>query len=344
MKEYDFNWGIMPINRQNCFEDDNYWTWCGSAVKGDDGKYYLFAARWSKQRPFFSGYVFSSEVVCAVADEMTGPFKYQYTVLPDRGEEYWDGRMTHNPTIHKFGDTYYLFYIGATYPGERPSPEELKLAHNPKQELAYSTVRIGLATAKSPLGPWKRADTPIFDVIPKGWDSNVVTNPAACFLSDGTIMLYYRSNTPQGCKLCVAKGNVSDMHFERVAGPLFAEHPNWSIEDVYVWYNGGNFEMIAKDISGDACGVNGGGVHFVSADGISWKPADNFVAYTRSHVFEDGSVRELYHFERPCVLIENGSPACLYVAVGEGGADALPHESASFAQMASSRNQAVKLR
>ena len=37
MKEYDFNWGIMPINRQNCFEDDNYWTWCGSAVKGDDG-------------------------------------------------------------------------------------------------------------------------------------------------------------------------------------------------------------------------------------------------------------------------------------------------------------------
>ena len=65
MKEYDFKRGIMPINRQNCFEDADYWTWCGSAVKGDDGKYYLFAARWSKQRPFFSGYVFSSEVVCA---------------------------------------------------------------------------------------------------------------------------------------------------------------------------------------------------------------------------------------------------------------------------------------
>ena len=56
----------------------------------------------------------------ASADKPEGPYRFEEVLLPPRGTEFWDGRMTHNPTIHRWRDNYLLFYIGTTYKGETP--------------------------------------------------------------------------------------------------------------------------------------------------------------------------------------------------------------------------------
>ncbi|MGI6653352.1 MAG: glycoside hydrolase family protein [Christensenellales bacterium] len=344
MKAFDIVSHMLPLNPKDGLSMPDRWVWCGSSIRGEDGKYHLFAAAWSKERPFFSGYVFSSEIIRAVSDTPYGPFTYQETILPDRGANFWDGRMTHNPTIHKFRDTYYLFYIGATYAGERPDGETLRSERHPLQDIVYATIRIGLATSKSVYGPWERRDQPILDVTPDAWDCLVVTNPAACFLEDGTILLYYRSNTPGGLRIGLAKGHVSTLTFEKVAGPLWPEHPDWILEDHFVWHNGENLEMIAKDIEGSITGIRWGGAHLVSQDGIHWDKAQNPIAYTRTFQYDDGYSETFYHFERPCLLIEDGKPVCMYAALGTAGEKTMPHESENFAQMICSKNQTVRFR
>ena len=117
---------LLPVPCNGGFRMADYWVWCGSAIRGEDGRYHMFAARWPKAYPFFDGYKVASEVVRASADTPVGPYVFEEVVLPARGAAFWDGRMTHNPTIHKIGDTYALFYIGATYDGPTPTPEVIR--------------------------------------------------------------------------------------------------------------------------------------------------------------------------------------------------------------------------
>ncbi|HKI87430.1 MAG TPA: glycoside hydrolase family protein, partial [Draconibacterium sp.] len=112
---------LGPSVKNGGFKMEGYWVWGASVIRGEDGKYYAFASRWPKKYPFFNGYIFYSEVVRAVSDKPEGPFAFQEVVLKPRGSKYWDGRTTHNPTIHKSGDTYLLYYIGTTYEGDGPT-------------------------------------------------------------------------------------------------------------------------------------------------------------------------------------------------------------------------------
>ena len=44
---------ILPAPKTPAFQMDGYWVWCGSAIKGEDGRYHLFASRWPKTVSFF---------------------------------------------------------------------------------------------------------------------------------------------------------------------------------------------------------------------------------------------------------------------------------------------------
>jgi len=185
---------LLPAPAGGGFAMTDYWVWGGSVVRGEDGNYHMFASRWPKHLPFMAAYQTHSEIVRAESKTPEGPYSFKEVVLGDRGSEYWDGRMTHNPTIHKSGDTFLLFYIGATYTGPKPDEEELVGGECPKPRESYSTIRIGLATAKSVFGPWRRRDEPILSPRPGKWDGTVVTNPAPCVLEDGRILLLYRES------------------------------------------------------------------------------------------------------------------------------------------------------
>lgn len=76
--------------------------------------------------------------------------------------------------------------------------------------------------------------------------------------------MYYRSNCPDGMRIGVARcdrltADEPPRFYRFIDHPLFEDHPELHVEDPFVWHNGENFEMIAKDMNGNGCGVVGGG-------------------------------------------------------------------------------------
>ena len=317
---------IQPAPVNGGFKMDGYWVWGGCPVKGEDGKYHLFVSRWKKDMPFYIGYVFQSEVVRAVSENPEGPYEFAEIVLPRRGPDYWDGMMTHNPTIRKVGDNYLLFYIGATYNFEKPdipptlhdsltTPEMWKLRNK-----AYNTIRIGMAVSSSVYGPWERPDQPVLDVRPDKWDNTVVTNPAPFIHPDGSISLVYRSNTPEGLRLGLAKAKSYRQPFVRISDePIFHFSEKKFCEDPFIWYNGEFYEAIMKDLTGNITGEWHAGVHGVSKDGIDWNIAPQPKAYSRKIIWDNGDTSIQGSFERPQLLINNkGEPTHLFAATADG--------------------------
>lgn len=314
---------LLPAPVGGGFAMDGWWVWCGSVVRGEDGRWHMFAARWPMNYPMFQGYTVRSEIVRAVADSPEGPYTFAEVVLAPRGEDYWDGRMTHNPTICRCGDKFLLFYIGSTFPGPVPGPDDV---HSGKaaelSALSWRNIRIGLATAKSVLGPWARRDTPILLPRPGQWDHYNTSNPAPCVHSDGSVSLIYRSSSEEtGMRLGFARARQSDGPYVRVQdGPLRfnARGIDLVMEDPFLWHNGAELEMLAKDCNGKLTGEKGAGAHARSADGVDWCFSDPPQAYSRRVLWSDGRETVQGSLERPFLLFQDGEPTHLFAATGDG--------------------------
>jgi hypothetical protein len=320
------------------FRMDGWWIWCGSAIRGDDGRYHLFAARWPHELKFLPAYQSYSEIVRASADTPVGPFTFEEVVLGDRGSDYWDGRMTHNPVSVRWHDRYLLFYIGTTFAGPKPSAAEL--ASGPPFYPWYRQIRIGVAVADSVLGPWRRPDQPLLHARPGAWDAHVVTNPSPCVADDGRLFLYYRSYIAErGCRLGLAIYEDLDRDpIWRSAEPLF-DDAGTSFEDPFVFQTGGHWEMLAKDLTGKTTGELHAGTHLLSSDGIAWRPAPEPKAYGRRLRFDDGTERLLSNVERPFLLLDGHEPTHLYAAMAEGGAS----QAAAFDNIRAAWNGVIPL-
>ena len=320
MHAIPFHERLSPVPPGGGFRQEGYWTWCGSTVQGEDGRYHMFASRWPRQYPFFHGYLAASEVVRASSDTPVGPYRFEEVVFPARGSHFWDGRMTHNPFVVRYHDEFLLFYIGATYERDVPSREEMvELRSEPGGNGRifpwYASIRIGIARSGSVFGPWRRPDTPTFDIDPRGWDSNVVTNPSPCLAPDGRILLYYRSGQ---AKLGLAIAASPDSPFERMDHPVVAPGEGLRVEDPFVWWAEDHYEMICKDLSGRITGEFHAGVHLLSRDGIEWSFAPQVKAWSRTVASEDGTTTTQASIERPYILFEGGRPAYLFAATADG--------------------------
>lgn len=298
------------LNRENGFQMSDYWIWCGSPAADPAGGYHLYASRWSMRYPMYIGYLLSSEIVRAYSPEMTGPFRFCETVLPTGNPADWNGRMAHNPRVLPYGKRWLLYYIALTYDGP-------PVAERSFVDRIYERIRIGLATADAPGGPWRFLPEPILNPVPGSWDAAIVTNPAPCVAPDGRIFLYYRSNTPDGLRIGLAVAESPEGPYRRVVNrPVLDFH----VEDPFVWHDGERFRMIAKDISGELCGEKIAGAHFVSSNGVDWKLGTPAKAYSRHVRYRDGEEVTLGCLERPSLLFDaTGNPVCLYGAVGTGG-------------------------
>jgi hypothetical protein len=311
-----FSQRLLPAPVGGGFAMDDWWVWCGSVVRGEDG-YVMYAARWPRELKFLPAYQSYSEIVRARSDRPQGPYSFDGVVLGDRGAGYWDGRMTHNPVVIRWRDRYYMFYIGTTFVGPKPSRHEL--LNGPAFFPWYRDIRIGVAVADAAEGPWKRPDTPLLVARPGMWDAHVVTNPAPCVLADGRLLLYYRSYIKgKGCRLGLAIYRDLESGPEwRSDAPLFDEEGT-SYEDPFVFEIDGHLEMIAKDLTGKATGELHSAAHLLSKDGITWQLANPPRAYSRTLAFDDGTVRTLSNMERPFLLMEGGKPAFIFAAMAEG--------------------------
>ena len=344
MKITPFRSRLQPAPRGGGFAMDGHWIWCGSCAKGEDGRYHLFASRWPKRLPFGPNWVSNSEVVRASADSPVGPFTFEEVVLPPR-PGHWDATMTHNPTIHRHGDTWILFYTGARGIGrdgtDAPPPEAIS---HEQYALHWLTKRIGIATAPHITGPWTRRDAPILDVRPGEWDSDITSNAAPAVRPDGSVVLVYKSSLGRMSSRDKAPLKLGVAVADHWAGPYRRARPTpldefngpaTDIEDPYLWWQDDHFEAIFKDMTGAICGEHHGGIHAWSEDGVRWQLAPDPLAYSRKLLWDDGTVTHQGQFERPQLLIENGRPTHLFAATGNG--------AGGFDKMTRSWNMVVPL-
>jgi hypothetical protein len=313
---------LLPAPRNGGFHLEDYWVWCGSAVRGEDGRFHLFASRWPKWLPMHPGWLTGSEIVRASADRPEGPYVMEEVVLKPRGAEYWDGRSTHNPHIAKHGDTYILYYMGTTHPLAEPLPGEELTLEDPRVIVARANKRVGIAVSKSVFGPWERMDAPVLPVRPGRYDSFLTSNPAPCIREDGSVLLIYKARCYEGA--AHGKMTIGVACADHYTGPyrVLSEEPvfppEFHIEDPFIRSTGQGYELIAKDMEGNLCGEKHGGIHAVSPDGLQWQLSASPKSYSRTIRWDDGTVQTMGSLERPFILFQDGHPTHLFAAVADG--------------------------
>lgn len=331
---------LQPVDKQSVLESQDYYTWGGSPIKGEEGKYHLYYSRWKKEHGFLA-WVTHSEIAHAVADAAAGPYAFHDLVLPARGRQYWDGLTTHNPTIHCFDGKYYLYYMGTTGGGEYRT-DCLNVTHRNNQ-------RIGVAVADSPYGPWKRFDKPLIDVSPDSLahDALMVSNPSILQKPDGTYLMVYKAVGKK--KPGIWGGPVVHLcaTSQSPAGP-FKKHPepiftssdsHFPAEDPYIWCQDGAYYAIVKDMHGSFTKAGRSLALFYSLDGLDWKPVKHPLVSVPEIRWKDGSLMKLAYLERPQLLMENGEPVMLFLA-----ADTLFGELGDYAGNGHSFNVHIPLK
>ena len=309
--------GKAPMTAK--FISEEWSIWGGSLVKGDDGLYHMFYSRWPKKLAW--SWVTDSEIAHAVSKSPYGPFEHREITLPRRGKDHWDGWCTHNPTIHKVNGKYYLYYMGNTGDGEvmgKPGKELLNWQHRNNQ-------RIGVAVADSPDGPWKRFDKPLVDVSPDDRinDSLMTSNPSACTRPDGGMLFVYKGvgqeyPLPGGGPVvhCIATSDSPTGPLKKHDKPTFlVPGERFPAEDPYIWHQDGKYRAIVKRMDTSKPGKREFSlVHYDSVDGLEWQKGKHFHVSDLKINWEDGSVQDVTHLERPQVYLENGIPVTLLCA------------------------------
>lgn len=316
---------LCPAPKNGGFRDDNYFIWCGSVVKGEDGRYHMFASLWEKELGFGVNWLFNCRIVRAASDSPEGPYKLEQTVFERRERHYFDAMNQHNPSVKYHDGTYYLYYFGTTYGG--PVPKAGEMISDGRATEVWNRKRIGLATSKSVFGPWKRPDRPLLEPRSPGhWDCTVTTNPSAAILPDGQTYMIYKSREYAGAtlRLGVAKADCPDGEYRRLSDdPIFRfDNPDFYVEDPFLWYKDGNFHAIFKDDFKNNCGGITGewgcGVYATSENCLDWDIYPEPKAYSRNVLWDDGTVTTQCNLERPNLLFENGVPTHLFLATGNG--------------------------
>ena len=286
----NISFDFEKVTKESGFKMEGYWVWCGSMIKVGS-TYHLFASRWKKTRDFPEGYRKKSEIVRATSKSPLGPFKFQEVVIGKRDSSYWDSQMSHNPTIHKIGNEYVLFYIGSDF---------TTYFNNSKLLLR----RIGYASSKSITGPWKRSDKPIIDS-----ESN---NPAI-LIDNNKVKLLYRDAQ---LRVVLAESDKYNGVYKTVNDNL---SPTCKLEDFYLFKADNQYHIVCEDNVGGLSGHERWGVHLFSVDGINdWKPYKPVVVYNHDIEFSDNTILKCSRRERPQLFIENGMITYLITAVYDG--------------------------
>jgi hypothetical protein len=303
---------IRPIPAAATFRDPDYNIWCGSMVCGNDGKSHLFYSRWRRALGHLA-WVTSSEIAHAVADHPQGPYRHVDVALPPRGQPFWDGLCTHNPTVIRVEAKYYLYYMGNT--GDGKTGPSLNWTNRNNQ-------RIGVAMADSPYGPWQRFDTPLVQPTPDFYDALCCTNPTVTPRLGGGFLMIYKSvgnkgKPPFGGPVVhiVATSDSPTGPFIKQPQPVFTKDGvAFPVEDPFVWRGADRYWAVVRDIGGYFTGRGSSLALFESPDGLDWKAAAHPFVSTTAVVWADGRHTRLDALERPQVWLEDGVPKALFCA------------------------------
>lgn len=168
-------------------------SWTRVVIPGEDHRYYLFYSRWPREIGFLA-WLTHSEIAVATSNSPTGPWEYACTALQGRRGRHWDAITAHNPKIKRFGNQYYLYYIGTS--AELTESELIEAArggyHHKHWSPLRSNQRTGVAVSSSLRGPWKRFDQPMVEPTPPL--HTITVNPAITAMADGRFLLLMKGD------------------------------------------------------------------------------------------------------------------------------------------------------
>jgi hypothetical protein len=333
--DLNLNARMGKVDSTGIFQQDGYYVWCTSVIKGDDGKYHMFYSRWkhgkrtldddSMNHIFngFRGWNKYSEIAYAVADNIKGPYKYVKTILKGDGDKTkWDRFTMHNPQVRKFGQYYYLYYISNSYDstlyiGNTTFTKDWKhwLQYNSTQKIGVLKFKNfkDLVTEK-----FERSAEPLMKP-----DSvrtfEVTTNPTVTQGPDGKYYMMYKSRKPNvgNMTFWMAVSNKPDGPFT-FAGEVFTS-AEMACEDPCLWYDKKRkrFYAAAKYYSNSKLLAPqfGALVLITSVDGLKWEPAQHSLISLRELNMTNGSKIQVVHLERPFIVTDkNGEPLALFAA------------------------------
>ncbi|MDZ8117523.1 glycoside hydrolase family protein [Pontiella agarivorans] len=310
----DFCRSLTPVGRILVDPDHNIWG-C-APIYGPDGKVHVFYSRW-KNEAGHEGWLTVSEIAHAVADDPEGPYETVDVPVSGRGGDWWDSMTIHNPTIHKVGHQYVLFYMG-------------------NSDGTVMTKRVGMATSESLYGPWERCAEPLIlpDPDPNAWNSVCTSNPAFLQHPNGEFWLYYKSwrtadwkkdqdtgdwrNSNRQYGLTVSK-ELKGPYIKQGEGALInlrEKVKDAQSEDAYIWYEDGTFKMLMRDMG---FWNHEYGLLFESEDGLHW--GEPQIAYRDAFRYFDEPATGAWgegRFERPQLLMKDGKPEYLFGAYRGG--------------------------
>lgn len=299
-----------PVDASLRFEEKGWHVWDGSIQALPGGGYTLFYSRWRVEHGF-DAWVDRSEIARAEGPNPWGPFVHVETVFTREDSPAWDAHNFHNVTVRAYKGRYYLYYTGNYGDGEWWD-------HRNHQ-------RIGVASADSLRGPWRRLPRPTIDISPDSWDNLCVANPSITDTPDGRYLMVYKGVTdgprPFGSRVLhgMAFADSPEGPFVKNPQPCFQiPGAKFAFEDPFLWREGAVYRCLMKDMNGVAGSRKCATLLFESADGISWTP-EHFQLIATPHLARrtaEGSlaIEEVERLERPSYF-RKGDHATLSFAV-----------------------------
>lgn len=305
---------IQPLEAENVFHDEEYFNWCSSIIKGDDGKYHMFYSRWEKSKSF-RAWLTHSTIAHAVSDKPYGPYKYVETVLDFERETYKKDDMitAHNPKIKYFDGKYYLYFISTKMGIDITNDELLNTAKTGLKHMNWNILRKNqrtfVAVSNSLNGGWKVNKTSLIE--PSGPITTLAVNPAITLGPDNRYYMIIKGDKPGTTKFernqAIAISDRPDSGFKLQSKPVIND---WDTEDVSMWYDKFSSRFYAVFHAHKYIGM------MTSKDGINWEKASDFeIMKKRIEFVQPDSVVLPKRLERPFVYIENDIPRVLSLAV-----------------------------
>lgn len=274
-------WGdanVLPRDPLNGLEDptlEKSCYWDGKIVKGDDGRYHMYASRWDQSYSHSRGVKQKSKAIHAVSDHAMGPYKDMGLLWPD-----WQEGKGHHVTGLRMADGRYAVVTSSITTGE-------------------------VFVAESPDGPFELLGQIKVDC--NGFDPALARNEKSGHMDGVTIML-----RPDGRYMLVSGSAAVMISEDGILGPYKMMHgpvykdvpklPQQKMGSPTVWYSGEMYHMVLHYWRSDTA------YHLTSEDGIhDWK--NRGIAYRHgADVFRytDGTVNRWATVQRPTVYLENG--------------------------------------
>ncbi len=301
---------------------DYYWD--GQIIKATDGKYHMFMSTWPGSSPNGFGDWTSSNAFHAISSMgVEGPYiRQDYVYSSHKG---------HNVSAAQLLDGTYVVVVSEIVPFTIYKSTSLDGPWTacPGGELIQPNgVTTNSPTPCNPGGPCNDSH----------WDSNVslVARPDGKFeivqrhgfiaIAD-TLCGPYKMQKPTWDYPAANLPNVDSIYPKRTSNPLVSNPTYGWEEDPHIWYSAGTYHVIYSG-SGDRVGW-----HLYSPDGINhWKDgglAYSPIAYQKVFCYEGSSTcTQWYKSERPGVVMENGHPTHITLAVADVDKDfAIPEGS-----------------